>query len=160
VSRRDIDVTLEDRGNPLRFKIREMPATRLESWLIRALIMIGPALGKTGGEPASVPEAASALLEGGLSRLEGIDFAKAKPLLDELLGCCSRVLDSGHLQQCAPETVDGYIEDVRTLFALRMEALKLNLAFFGLAPGGLTSFHGSRPGAGPASVTVSRSSPT
>ena len=30
-----------------------------------------------------------------------------------------------------PETADAYIEDMSTLFKLRMEALKLNFSFFG-----------------------------
>jgi hypothetical protein len=32
-------------------------------------------------------------------------------------------------ERCTSETVDAYILDVKTLFTLRMEAIKLNLVF-------------------------------
>ena len=37
-------ITINDRGNELTFRIREMPATRLERWLI----LVGKALASTG----------------------------------------------------------------------------------------------------------------
>ena len=59
-----------------------------------------------------------------------MDYAKAKPLLDEMLSCCSRVVDKME-EKVTPETADAYIEDMSTLFKLRMEALRLNFSFFG-----------------------------
>ena len=43
MARRTIEITIEDRGNPLHFIIEEMPATKLESWIIRALLLVAGA---------------------------------------------------------------------------------------------------------------------
>lgn len=133
--RKEIMLTLEDRGKTLTFKIREMPATQLESWIFRTLLVLTgngmdlPAQGDIGS-------VARYLLEHGLRGLGGVDYEQARPLLDELLGCCFRVISGargGAEQQVTPATADGYIEDVTTLLTLRLEALKLNLGFFAAA---------------------------
>lgn len=147
--RKEKVIVLNDRGRELTFKIREMPATRLESFIIRAgLLLAGSGLLKSGGNPASmdagaaIDAAGKAIAEGGLSALAQLDPAKVQPLLDELLGCCSHMVDGmGH--PLTPETVDGVIEDIKTLFALRKEALILNFDFFGAA-----GLFASPPGAG------------
>lgn len=126
--RKEKIITLDDRGKKLTFKIREMSATGLESWIIRAMLLIGA--DKTKGR-TDIKNAADFIKTDGLQLISSLDYEKARPLLDELLACCSRI-DGGIEQLCTPETVDGYIEDVKTLIALRMEALKLNLDF--LAP--------------------------
>ena len=59
-----------------------------------------------------------------------MDYAKAKPLLDEMLGCCYRVIDRME-ERVTPETADAYISDMSTLFKLRLEAFKVNFSFFG-----------------------------
>jgi len=126
-------ITLNDRGNEMTFKIREMPAMKLESWLARAGLLLagtGAFDGKEVATPGDAIQKAGAMLsQGGISALANIDYEKAQPLLDDLLACCSRV-DAGIEQKMTPETVDGIIEDVRTLFALRKEALLLNMGFF------------------------------
>lgn len=129
MARKEIIVDIQDRDQLLTFKIREMPATRLESWIIRALLLVA-------GSGAQVPDgsdikaAGAFLAEKGLIALGNIDFDKARPLLDDLLGCCSRVIERVE-ERCTPESVDAYILDVKTLFQLRMEAIKLNLGFLG-----------------------------
>jgi hypothetical protein len=129
MARKESIITIQDRDQELTFKIREMPATKLESWIIRALLLVA-------GSGAQVPDgsdikaAGAFLAEKGLNALGNIDFEKARPLLDELLGCCSRVIERIE-ERCTPETVDAYILDVKTLFTLRMEAIKLNLGFLG-----------------------------
>lgn len=70
--------------------------------------------------------------ESGISALGRLDYDKARPLLDELLSCCSRV-DAGVEQPLTPDVLEGFIEDVRTLFTLRKEALALNFGFFAQA---------------------------
>ena len=113
--RKETTVTIEDRGRPLTFVIREMPATRLERWIIRAMLLLSGSEG----------------LEGLGGSVEGAGkFLSEHGILDELLACCART-DAGVEQRCTPDTVDGYIDDVRTLFKLRVEAAKLNFGFFG-----------------------------
>lgn len=137
--RKEKTITIDDRGNALTFKVREMPATRLESWIIRAgLLLAGTGLLDTGGKDAPqdagevMSAAGKALAENGLAALGKVDYDAAKPLLDELLACCTRV-DAGMEQQLTPDVADGIIEDVRTLFALRKEALAVNFGFFAAA---------------------------
>ena len=130
--RKETVVTIEDRGNPLTFTIREMPATQLERWIIRAMLLLAGSEGLEGLS-GGVENAGKYLSEHGLKALANVEYEKAQPLLDELLACCART-DAGVEQRCTPDTVDGYIEDVRTLFKLRVEAAKLNFGFFGASP--------------------------
>lgn len=133
-------ITLKDGDQELTFRVRQMPATKLESWIIRAALLIG---GVAGSDMPGLDgirdgrEAGSYImgnLKGLLPRLGQLDYEKAKPLMDELLACCWRKIDR-HEQQCLPENVDDFIQDVSTLLKLRGEALKINLGFLSLGAG-------------------------
>ncbi len=122
--RREKELMISDRGRQLRFKIREMAAIELDSWLTRMSILRSKSGMKNdtpgdwlddGGDPNSMAAA-------------GLEFEQIWPLMNEMLACCWRV-DAGIEQICTPESVGGFIEDVRTLNTLRTEALKLNLDF-------------------------------
>ena len=122
-------ITIDDRGKSLTFKVKEMAATQLESWAMRCVLVLAAAgsdVPATGG----VEGMAKFLSEHGLAALGNVNFEKAKPLLDEMLGCCYRVIDAME-EKVTPQAADAYIEDIRTLLKLRMEALKLNFGFFG-----------------------------
>jgi len=127
--RNEKTIELEDRGNRLTFKIREMSATQLEDWTMRACLVLA---GAGSDIPASggVEGVSKYLAEHGLAAIGNVDYQKAKPLLDEMLGCCSRVIDKIE-ERVTPETADAYIEDMSTLFKLRLEAFKVNFSFFG-----------------------------
>ena len=122
-------IDIEDRGKKLTFKVREMSATQLEDWTMRAVLVLA---GAGSDIPASggVEGIGKYLAEHGLAAIGNVDYQKAKPLLDEMLGCCYRVIDKME-ERVTPETADAYIEDMGTLFKLRLEALKVNLGFFG-----------------------------
>ena len=122
-------IELTDRGNKLTFKIREMSATQLEDWTMRACLVLA---GAGSDIPASggVEGIGKYLAEHGLAAIGNVDYAKAKPLLDEMLGCCYRVIDRME-EKVTPETADAYISDMSTLFKLRLEAFKVNFSFFG-----------------------------
>ena len=134
--RKEKIVTLDDRGNQLTFKIREMSALQLEGWIIRAGLLLASTglLDERKGDLSNPGELARQVSEtiggGGLAALGRLDFDAARPLLDELLGCCFHLVD-GVAHPLTPGTVDGVIADVRTLLALRKEALALNFSFFG-----------------------------
>lgn len=133
--RKEKTIVVDDRGRQLTIKIREMPALKLESWIARAgILLAGTGILDARTDTRNAGEVASglgkALAESGLSALGSLDYEKARPLLDELLACCSRV-DAGVEQPLTPDVVEGIIEDVRTLFTLRKEALALNFGFFG-----------------------------
>lgn len=148
--RKEKKIVVNDRGRELAFVVREMPATKLESFIVRAGLLIagaGLADGMLGGkkpdEPldaAHVMQAARKIVtQGGdlLRALGAVEYEKARPLLDELLACCT---PADAVAPLTPETADGVIEDVRTLFTLRKEALALNFDFFASAgPSGSTA---------------------
>lgn len=136
------DITLDDRGTAKTFRITEMGASRFEWWLVSVgRLLAGTGLaGKLdvgaitdGGEAqeAIAGAVAKLLLTDGLTSLGRLDLDAVKPLYDELLKCCA--LKSGeYYAPLDPATVDAQIEDVRTLFTLRKEALMLHLSFLGL----------------------------
>lgn len=133
--RKEKVIVIDDRGKSLTFKIREMSALKLEGWIARAGILLAATgiLDETRVDVRNAGEIAAgvarAVGESGISALGRLDYDKARPLLDELLSCCSRV-DAGVEQPLTPDVLEGFIEDVRTLFTLRKEALALNFGFF------------------------------
>lgn len=151
--RKENRVTLQDRDKSLTFRIQEMSAVDLEAWLLKAagLLALAGEGQNAGSEKASAPGVAAASLGGaatpappedadpfrvaavlagnGLAVLGRLDYDRARPLLDRLLECCFLVSASGTERPCTPELVERTIQDVRTLFGLRLEALKTNLGF-------------------------------
>ena len=139
--RNEKTIELEDRGNKLTFKIREMSATQLEDWTMRAVLVLAGA-GSDIPAGGGVEGIGKYLAEHGLAAIGNVDYAKAKPLLDEMLGCCYRVIDRME-ERVTPETADAYIGDMTTLFKLRMEALKMNFSFFGSGSSSVSPEKGS-----------------
>ena len=130
--RKTVEITINERSGPLRFRIREMPATRLESWIMRAFLLL-TASGVHIPPGADLAQTWHWFRQQGLHSLHALghlDYQELRPLLDELLECCHRVLDTQVEQAVTPATADGFIGDVSTLLRLRLEALKLNLDFF------------------------------
>lgn len=113
-------LTLQDGGKSLTFIIRKLPATQAEAWYLHALALMG-----SGMESATQ---FSPMLF--LKALGSIPFADAKALLDELLGCCEKVVDKGSSIPVSIEDADGYISSPVTLTRLRVEAFKENFGFF------------------------------
>lgn len=132
--RKSKEITLNDRGVSKTFRITEMAATEFEWWLIsagRILVSCGLANVEVGDitSSADVQEAvARFLVKDGLSSLAHINLTDVKPLYDALLKCCE-LKSGGYYAPLDPQTVDGQIEDFRSLFILRKEALMLHLDF-------------------------------
>jgi hypothetical protein len=122
-------IDIEDRGKKLTFKVTEMSATQLEDWTMRAVLVLAGA-GSDIPANGGVEGIGRYLAEHGLAAIGNVNYEKAKPLLDEMLGCCSRVIDKME-ERVTPETADAYIEDMATLFKLRLEAFRVNFSFFG-----------------------------
>ena len=120
---------IKDGENVLRFKITQMPASKLEDWLYRAVLCLGPALELPEG--AGIESVGAALAKDGFSKLGNIKYSEAKPLLDEMLSCAERDMSNGQLMPVTMSTIDGYIETVQALFQLRVACFKCNLSFFG-----------------------------
>lgn len=138
MARKEKTITLRDEEQELTFKIKQMSAVALERWLIQVALLLCPTA-LAASTSSAIKELTSNISKEGfvalLNALSGVEYAKAEPLLNDLLNCCSRVVENVE-ERCTPQTVDNYIMDVRTLFKLRIEAAKLNLGFM-LGEGGL-----------------------
>lgn len=122
-------ITLNDRGNKLTFKIREMSATDTGKWIMRALKALGAA-GAELPDGADLKAAVIFIRNNFQSFCKNIDLEDVQSLLDDLLRSCTRVVGKAE-ESVTPETIDDYVSDVRTLFALYGEAAKVCLDFFG-----------------------------
>lgn len=124
-------ITLNDNGNNITFKIRQLPATKQEELIVKALLLLANKeigdvdVDKLKENPQGVFNTKMLF-----AALEKVDFTKIKEISDVLLGCCYRVIGKME-ERCTPDTVDGFIEDFRTLLTLKKEAFTLSFDFFG-----------------------------
>ena len=121
---RDIEFTMDagrDAGKT--FKITELPAVQMDKWLTR---MLG-CFAKQDITIFDLQEMTFAELANNLYKIDS-DEEKDK-LFNELLASCSLKKDGIEIPM-KDERINIYIEDWRTLFRLKEEALKLNLGFF------------------------------
>lgn len=134
--RKEEIITVNDRGNELTFRIREMPATKLEGWLFR----VGTALASTGfAKTEDIADGidttkyiANLLMKDGLRFLGNLDYEKVvKPLVDDLYSCVEQKVGEAYLAVTA-DNIDSKVEDIRSLFAIQKAVITLHLGFFGL----------------------------
>lgn len=134
--RKEEIITLNDRGNELTFRIREMPATKLEGWLFR----VGTALASTGfAKTEDIADGidttkyiANFLVKDGLRFLGNLNYEKVvKPLVDDLYSCVEQKVGEAYLAVTA-DNIDSKVEDIRSLFAIQKAVITLHLGFFGL----------------------------
>lgn len=123
-------ITINDNGNNLTFKIRQLTATKQEELIIKALLLLAnKEVGDVDVDKIRENPQGFVNLKMLFGALEKVDFLKIKEIADELLGCCYRVVGKVE-ERCTPETVDGYVEDFRTLLTLKKEAFTLSFDFF------------------------------
>lgn len=134
--RKEEIITINDRGNELTFRIREMPATQLEGWLFR----VGTALASTGfAKTEDIADGidttkyiANLLMKDGLRFLGNLDYEKTvKPLVEDLYSCVEQKVGEAYLAVTA-DNIDSKVEDIRSLFAIQKAVITLHLSFFGL----------------------------
>lgn len=136
--RKEIIVNITDDGNELTFKIRQMSAIKQERWINKVLILAAGANVLSGMFSSfKLTKLESGLKDMNVDKmvdmLGKIDYDKVEPLYNELLECCYHVPDKGNLNfttQLNATNADSIIGEVKTLYKLRMEALKLNFNFF------------------------------
>lgn len=124
-------ITLNDNGNVLKFKVRQLTATEQEKLIVKILLLLA---NKEVGELdvdklRENPQLAvnSKVL---FAALEKLDYEKLEPISNTLLSCCYRI--NGNMEeQCTPETVNGYVESFWTLLSLKKAALEVSFDFFG-----------------------------
>lgn len=137
--RKENIITIIDDEKELTFKVKQMSALKQERWINRALILLTgtKSLGSilTGLSLDNVQHKIKNFnFDSLLDVLGKLEYEKIEPLYNELLECCSYVPNSNNLNfatQLNTSNVDSIIADVKTLYKLRMEALKINFAFFG-----------------------------
>lgn len=113
-------IKLNDGGNELTFEIKAMSAIHGEKWFIRAVKLLGENVDITKAQKS--PEKV-------LQMLCAMPFDEAYSLLNELLGCVSKI-DGKIKTQVTIEDLEGYISHPATIFTLRKEAFTENLGFF------------------------------
>ncbi len=123
------EIILQQKGQNLTFVIEQMPATKLQIWLMKALTCL------LGTEISELDFGAlqKEINIKGLSFLQNLDIDKIEPLINTLYSCVKYKVD-GTLMQIDQNNIDSIILDVRTLFSLQKEVLKHNLSFFGESP--------------------------
>lgn len=134
-------ITIIDDGNELMFKIKQMSAIKQERWINKVLILLSGGNLLSGifasMNKLSVNNVASKFknlnLETLADMLGNLDYDKVEPLYNELLECCSYIPDHNNTDFATPlnaKNADSVIGEVKTLYKLRMEALKINFSFF------------------------------
>jgi hypothetical protein len=123
-----IDAEGRDKGRT--FLLTEMPATQAEAWAIRAFM----AIAKGGAEiPDQIPQSIAGIAILGFKTLLGsMNYADAKPLLDEMMGCVQFIPDPGQ-PKVIRNLVESDIEEVATRFYLRKQVFELHTDFFARA---------------------------
>lgn len=116
----------EGRDEGKQFEITEMSAAKAEAWAIRALCL----LAESGFDVPAGEQSFAKVAEFGLTALSKVDYVKVKPLLDEMLACV-KYIPPDHPNTRQPLTVGDtdLIEEVKTLFMLRVEVWKLHANF-------------------------------
>ena len=135
--RKVVDITLDDGGESLHFRVKQMSATQAERWTFKMMMLIGAAGGSTKGDD----------LGSILATLSNAPYERIQELLTDLLSCCSIVKENVEVK-LTEENVDGFISERNTLIKLRAEAFKANDFF---QTGGLPDF-----GQSPAQVDIKR----
>lgn len=112
--RKENTIRLTDGGEEKTFKVKQMSATRGERFVFKFVMLVG------GDEVENMTDPYALL-----GALSSKPFERVQELLDELIGCISRV-NGGIETQLTPDNADAFIEEPMTLMKLRVEAIKLN----------------------------------
>ena len=128
MARKEIDITIMEEGRDRGkiFHIREMDAYQVERWATRALL----ALGKSGVEmPDDIgSRGVAGLAYLGFTAMMRMNYDDAQPLLDEMMTCVSIKPDPARPDVTRVLFPDD-IEEVATIFKLRMEVFTLHTGF-------------------------------
>ena len=98
-----------------------MSAVQADRWATRALCLFGK-----GG--VTIEQLGSLDVNAILKVLGELGYDLSEPLLDELLECASFKKDGVYVPMKGA-MIDSVVEDFKTLFRLKMEALTLTLGF-------------------------------
>lgn len=125
--RKTIEVTIQDGEATHVFRIKQMSASKSQSWLIRAGLLLTK--GNINLLDMDLNKVTGWIKQYGFSALQNLEYESIEPLLDDLIACCSKV-DGKAETLCDREFLDSFIHDVTTLFVLQKEAFMANFGFF------------------------------
>lgn len=128
MARLTVNYTVKDEGRDFGkvFVLTELPASRAESWAMRAIL----ALMASGVE---VPEGfermgMAAMAEIGIRALSGLKWDVAEPLLSEMWECVQVMPDPGK-PHVVRRLIEEDIEEIATRVKLRVEVWRLHTGF-------------------------------
>lgn len=119
-------ITLTDNGNQLTFKVKQMPAIPRQDWLNELIVQCAAAgVDIDVNDISSLGSVMNIVKKYGLGAIGNIQYAKLRPLLMQLLGCCYRVIGAAE-EQVTEQTAAAYIEDIKTIYKLYAEVISVN----------------------------------
>lgn len=129
-------ITIHDGDNEIKFKLAQMSALNLQSWMIKA----GVALAESGlldldaeelqGSGIGLDSVINAIAGKGFSFLGKLDPDKAETLLMSIV-CKTAVKVSGNaLTNLTPAELDATFATIQGLISLEKEVFKINFDFF------------------------------
>lgn len=130
---KEFTIETQNRDNGKRFRITEMSAVAQEKWATKAIVAIANSGVDLPFDNLQGVEGLSKLLAtSGIKALMNVKYELAQPLYDELLNCCEYLGKQGEniSRPLSNATAEEVIEEVTTLFTLRLEVWKLHTDFF------------------------------
>jgi hypothetical protein len=128
MARTTLNYTVEDEGRDSGkvFTLTELPASRAESWAMRAILalMAGGVNLPDGFENLGM----AGMAEIGIKSLSGLKWEVAEPLLDEMWQCV-RIIPDPSKPHVIRNLIEEDIEEVTTRIKIRAEVWKLHAGF-------------------------------
>lgn len=144
MARNTANYTVQDEGRDQGkvFVLTEMPASRAESWAMRALLAL--MAGGVEVPPGFDRMGMAAMAEMGIKALVGLKWEVAEPLLAEMWSCV-QIMPDPSKPHVIRNLIEEDIEEITTRIKLRAEVWKLHTGFLkAVAP---SISEGSRPAA-------------
>lgn len=135
-------VTDEGRDQGKVFVLTEMPASRAESWAMRALLAL--MAGGVEVPPGFDRMGMAAMAEMGIKALVGLKWEVAEPLLAEMWSCV-QIMPDPTKPHVIRNLIEEDIEEISTRIKLRAEVWKLHTGFLKAVVHSISE--GSRPAA-------------
>ena len=135
-------VTDEGRDQGKVFVLTEMPASRAESWAMRALLAL--MAGGVEVPPGFDRMGMAAMAEMGIKALVGLKWEVAEPLLAEMWSCV-QIMPDPSKPHVIRNLIEEDIEEITTRIKLRAEVWKLHTGFLKAVVHSISE--GSRPAA-------------
>lgn len=135
-------VTDEGRDQGRVFVLTEMPASRAESWAMRALLAL--MAGGVEVPPGFDRMGMAAMAEMGIKALVGLKWEVAEPLLAEMWSCV-QIMPDPTKPHVIRNLIEEDIEEITTRIKLRVEVWKLHTGFLKAVVHSISE--GSRPAA-------------